>query len=234
MKAELGKLLTLQEIDLEALKLREQLILYPPMLKRLDQNLARKQKEFESLKNQRKDTQKARHILEKEIEYKKEQTKRFLTQQMDVKDNKSYAALTREIENVKAEISRLEDKILESIAAEEEFEKSLREAENHLKREQEDARIERERIEEQMKSKKRRLAHLKKNREEQLLHVPQHLLQYYSRFYKSYGPNVVVKVEGDSCGGCHMRILPQILVEIHKGDKIVYCEGCRRILMPEE
>jgi len=232
MKEEIEKLLALQEIDLEALRLREQLVLYPPMLKRIERNLARKKKEHEIHLEKKKEAKKQRRTLEKEIQFKEEQIGKKQEQQMAPKIKQdAYDALKHEIENLKKQINLMEDKILESISSEEELDKRMAEEQQRLNSEEEDADLEKKRIEEQVKSKKERLAGLKKDREEILPDVPQRLLSYYERFYKSYGPNVVVRVQGDSCGGCHMRILPQVMVEIHRGDKIVSCEGCRRILI---
>jgi hypothetical protein len=235
MKEDLKKLLALQDIDLEALRLREQLILYTPMLKQIEKNMARNHQEHQELVSRRKDLHKLRRDLEKEIEFKQDQINKKLLQQMIHKIKQdAYDALKHEIDRLKEEIGQMEDKILEFISSDEELEKTIALAEKRLKLEEEEAEAERQRIAEQVKSKKDRLARLDKEREEQLKSVPPHLLSYYNRFYKSYGPFVLAFVEGDSCGGCHFRILSQVMVEIHKGDMIVYCEGCRRILMTHD
>jgi len=231
MKEDLNKLLALQDIDLETLRLREQLILYPPMLKQIEKTLARKRQEHQELVSRRKDSHKLRRALEKEIEFKQDQINTKLQQQVAPKIKQdAYDAFKHEIDRLKEEMGRMEDKVLESITSDEDLEKTIALGEKRLKLEEEEAETEKSRITEQVKSKKDQLARLDKEREAQLKSVPLLLLSYYNRFYKSYGPFVVAFVEGDSCGGCHFRILPQVMVEIHQGDKIVYCEGCRRIL----
>jgi len=235
MKEEIQKLYELQQIDLEMLRLREQLILYPPMLKKIETNMGKKKKEHEKLLEKRKALQKSRRDMEKEIEFLEEQVNKKLRQQLAPKIKQdAYDALKHEIDGVQKQISQFEDKILANITEEEKLEKSIAQGEQRLKAEEEDALMEQERINSQIESKKKRLASLEKDRNAQKNLVSQQLLSYYNRFYKSYGPNIVVKIEGDSCGGCHMRILPQVLVEIHRGDKIVHCEGCRRILMASD
>jgi len=235
MKDDIDKLLAVQEIDMEALKLREQLILYPPMLKQIEKNMARKHQEHQEAIARRKESQKLRRDLEKDIEYKQVQINTKLQQQMMHKIKQdAYDALKHEIDHLRGEIGPMEDQVLEYIALDEELEKTIASAEKRLKQEEEEAEVEKKRIAEQVKSKKGRLSQLDKEREEQLKSVPPQLLSYYNRFYKSYGPSVVAFVEGDSCGGCHFRILPQVMVEIHKGDMIVYCEGCRRILLTRD
>ncbi|MBN1899693.1 hypothetical protein JW926_00040 [Candidatus Sumerlaeota bacterium] len=232
MKEEINKLQALQEIDLEIIQLKEQLLLYPPMLKQLEHNLNRHREEHKALVDSKKNHQKTRRELEKEIEFLEEQANKKAQQQMGPKIKQdAYDALKHEIDQFKKQIGELEDKILKSISEEEQLDSTISLGEQNLKREEEESGSEMQRIREQIKSKKERLALREMEREEQKNKVSQPLLAYYNRFYKSYGPNVVVFVEGDSCGGCHMRILPQVMVEIHKGDQIVYCEGCRRILV---
>ena len=234
MKEDIDKLLALQEIDSEIAMLREKLNLYPPMKERIDKNLARKRKENEAFAEKLKKSQKMRRDFEKEIQFIQEQVNKKQQQQLTPKIKQdAYDALKHEIEAHQNEISKMEDKILELINGEEELEKTRKEAENRFKEEEDDARLERERIQGQIETKQKRLTELEKERQKRIAAVPQPLLQYYNRYFKAYGPNVVVRVEGGSCGGCHMRILPQVLVEIRRGDKIVHCEGCRRILIEQ-
>jgi predicted nucleic acid-binding Zn-ribbon protein len=235
MKEEIQKLLDLQEIDLEIIQLKEQLILYPPMLKQLEYNLNRHREEHKALMESKKTHHKTRRDLEKEIEFLEEQVNKKVQQQMSPKIKQdAYDALKHEIDQLKEQIGGIEDKILASITEEEELDSAISRGDRNLKQEEEESGAEIRRIQDQVKSKKERLALREKERETSKNLVPQQILAYYKRFFKSHGPTVVTFVDGDSCGGCHMRILPQVIVEIHKGDKMVYCEGCRRILISEE
>ena len=45
---------------------------------------------------------------------------------------------------------------------------------------------------------------------------------------------MALNVEKKSCTGCHVQVRPQIVVELHKGEKLVNCPGCGRILYIEE
>ena len=235
IKEDLDKLFMLQEIDYEMAQLHKRLNLYPPMLKRLENNLERKRQELEQTKNEQKERLKERRLMEKEILFRQEEVQKKQNQQMAPKIKQdAYNALKREIDKLKEEISRLEDKVLQYISKDEEMEAVFAEAERNFKHEEEDAQMERQRIQEQIDSKNRRLAELEKEREKHILLVPGDLLTYYNRYIKTHVPPVLVRVEQDSCGGCHMRILPQIIVEIHRGEKMVTCEGCRRILISKE
>ena len=52
----------------------------------------------------------------------------------------------------------------------------------------------------------------------------------YERLVRSKGENVVVGVQHGVCGGCHMRIPPQLLVACQAEKELVSCSNCGRIL----
>lgn len=232
---DIEKLKALQDIDREIVRLKEQLNLYPPMLKRLEKNLDRKRKELQSIRDGQQERQKQRRLMEKEILFRQEEIQKKSAQQLAPKIKQdAFEALKREMDKLKGEINVLEDKIIQFIAEDEQALKALAEAETVFKREEEDAQVERKRIEDQIASKNRRITDLDSERTQQLTLVPKDLLTYYNRYYRGHGPTVVVPIEGDSCGGCHMRILPQVIVEAKQCEKMVTCEGCRRILITAE
>jgi len=55
-------------------------------------------------------------------------------------------------------------------------------------------------------------------------------LTQYSRIASRYPANAVVKVNGSTCSGCFMQVGPQVLVQIARGQSLVRCPGCGRIL----
>ena len=189
MKEDLQHLLALQEIDLESLRLREQLILYPPMLKRLEKNLSRKKREQESLVEKKKEGQKSRRSMEKEIEFLEEQVNKKLQQQLFPKIKQdAYDTLKHEIDRIKDEISRIEDRALESITAEEALDKAIKDGNQRLKIEEEDARIERERINNQVKTKNKDSLNSRKKENPRSVRFPSPSLLITSAFTKATAP----------------------------------------------
>ena len=234
-KDDIEKLKALQDIDSEIARLKEQLNLYPHMIKKIEKNLLRKRKELQSIRDGQQERLKQKRLMEKEILFRQEEIQKKTAQQNVPKIKQdAFDALKREIDKLKGEISVLEDKIIQFIAEDEQALKSLAKAESVFKAEEEDSQLERKRIEEQIASKKRRTDELNSERAQQLTLVPNELLTYYNRYYRGHGPTVVVPIHGDSCGGCHMRILPQIIVEAKQCEKMITCEGCRRILIAPE
>ncbi|MCD8528668.1 MAG: C4-type zinc ribbon domain-containing protein [Chitinophagales bacterium] len=59
------------------------------------------------------------------------------------------------------------------------------------------------------------------------------LLKGYDRIRKAYKDGLaVVSVERDACGGCHSAIPPQVQIDINEQKKMMLCEHCGRILVP--
>ena len=55
-------------------------------------------------------------------------------------------------------------------------------------------------------------------------------LAIYERLRKNKGERVVVGVEHGACGGCHMRLPAQVVLECRSNQSIVTCPNCGRIL----
>ena len=157
------------------------------------------------------------------------------TEQMDnVKNNREYEALMKELEMQKLEIQLSEKKI--------------REANNSLynKRETKDAA--QARLESKQKALETKKVELKAivektEKDEEKLRkksdkarkkIEERLLNSYARIRSNYRNGLaVVTVERDACGGCFNQIPPQVQMEIATHNNVVACEHCGRILVDE-
>jgi predicted nucleic acid-binding Zn-ribbon protein len=77
---------------------------------------------------------------------------------------------------------------------------------------------------------KRELSELETNREELAVAAGETARGRYERLFKSKGGNVVVGVQHGVCGGCHMRVPPQLLVSCQAQQELITCSNCGRIL----
>ena len=74
------------------------------------------------------------------------------------------------------------------------------------------------------------LAELEANREALASAVDESARTRYERLVRSKGENVVVGVQHGVCGGCHMKLPPQLLVTCQAEKELVACSNCGRIL----
>jgi len=78
------------------------------------------------------------------------------------------------------------------------------------------------------------LAALKSKRADILPKVDKRLLDYYQNLARVRPGSVVVRADGGSCTGCRMMMPPQRFNDVRKGESVIMCSNCRRILYYEE
>lgn len=160
--------------------------------------------------------------------------KKYQKQQNNVKNNREFDALSKEIELQKLDIQLGEKRIKEAaddVAAKSEYlelsKKAIKEKEKNLKQKKEEL----EHIIEETDAEEKTL--LKKSKEQQSK-IEERLIQAYHRIRSSYKNGLaVVTVQRDACGGCYNAIPPQTQMEIRQHKKIIVCEHCGRILVDE-
>ena len=204
----------------------------------LVQELQDRIKDQENLKKNLEDTVKqslvSRDEADSEIVNLREKIEKYKAQQFEVKSNKQYDALGREIDYSQGRITKLT--------------RELEQLEGKASIPKEDAQKigpEMEQLKAELKEKSDELALVNKEHEEEelkLRHEREKLiarlqksdLQMYERIRKAKTGLAVVPVKRSACGGCYNRIPPQRVLELRKNSRITTCERCGRILVSEE
>ncbi len=160
--------------------------------------------------------------------------KKYETQLNDVKNNREYDAISKEIEIQGLEIQVCEKKIKEigfDITAKTElYEKSLANQQER-KKDLEVKKTELENITAETQKEEEELV-LKGEKAEKV--IEERLLTAYSRLRNnSKNGLAVVSIQRDSCSGCFNQIPPQRQLDIRQRKKIIVCEHCGRILVDE-
>ncbi|MEZ4884756.1 MAG: C4-type zinc ribbon domain-containing protein [Chitinophagales bacterium] len=156
-------------------------------------------------------------------------------QLLDVKNNREYDALNKELEMQRLSIQLANKKMRDAQKQVESHEQYLHESEDKRDAKLKELAIKKKELEvitaetekeEQALVKKSKIA--EKNVEERLLNA-------YKRTRGAYRNGLgVVLVERDACGGCFGKIPPQRQLEVQHHKKIILCEHCSRILIDEE
>ena len=157
---------------------------------------------------------------------------RYTTQLDNVKNNREYEALTKELEMQRLEIQLSEKRMREADVIIEKKKETQVETKGRLEQKQKDLetkKVELKKISEDTEKQEKKLLKesdgLRKNIEDRLLKA-------YDRTRKSYRNGLaVVPVERNSCGGCFNHVPPQMQLEIGMRKKIIVCEHCGRILV---
>jgi predicted nucleic acid-binding Zn-ribbon protein len=160
--------------------------------------------------------------------------KRYQKQLDEVKNNREFEALNKEIELAKIEVQLLEKKSLKAKNEVEVRKESLvvTEARAAAKVAELDAKkVELKGIIEKTEQEENKL---RKNSEQARDGIEDRLLNAYNKIRRTYRNGLaVVTVERNSCGGCFNNVPPQVQLEIGLYKKIIACEHCGRILVDQ-
>lgn len=157
--------------------------------------------------------------------------KRYEEQQMNVRNNREYDAITKEIELQQLEIQILEKRIREAYAKIEAKKGEIAETVGIADERKKDLQTKKEELEVITKESEEDERKLSKSRDSALKNVEDRLLISYEKLRKNMRNGLaVVSVLRDACGGCFNIVPPQKQAEIRDQKKIIICEHCGRVL----
>lgn len=160
---------------------------------------------------------------------------RYTKQQDNVKNNREFEALNKEIEIQKLEIELSRKRIKDTFRDVELKTNYLQQAQIRHAAKMRDLELKKKELAQIIEETGKEEQQLLKESQVSRPHIEQRLITAYDRIRASYRNGLaVVAVERDSCGGCFGKIPPQRQVEIRQHRKIILCEHCGRILVDEQ
>ena len=230
MNEDIRQLLVLQDRDAKASRLEAEVESIDPEREKTRRDSLRAQQVVEQAKQDHMQLEVRRKDLENEAESKREQILKYSQQQLETKKNEEYQALAREIEHVRQAISELEDRELELMEEQETFKAKLAEA-NRMAEESKasEARTLSE-FDEREKNIEKELDELDDEREELVKTISKKTFAHYERLLDTKEGRVIVGVDHGSCGGCHMKLQTQEIVNAKSGREMVTCANCGRLI----
>jgi predicted nucleic acid-binding Zn-ribbon protein len=160
---------------------------------------------------------------------------RYEKQLDEVKNNREYEALTKEIELQKLEIQLSEKRIAETGGSKETKQAVLDEANAKLAQKNENLNLKKVELEKIIEKTNEEENKLRKSSESAQKKIEERLLKSYQRIRERYRNGLaVVTVRRDACGGCFNRIPPQLQIEIGLYKNVVACEHCGRVIVDED
>lgn len=232
MEQKLKYLYDLQMVDNEIKKiaiLRGEL---PLEVQDLEDELAGLSTRIQNLSVEIKDLEQAIANKKNEIINSQAAIKKYQEQQNNVRNNREFDSLSKEIEFQTLEIQLSEKRIREYTVevdkkkeqmANSQQTKNEREGDLQVKQKELDSIVSETEVEE-------------KRLNEKLTEIEQFIDERYLTAYKRIQSNArnglaVVTVQRDACGGCYNKIPPQRQVDIRARKRIIVCEYCGRILV---
>jgi predicted nucleic acid-binding Zn-ribbon protein len=229
MDPDLDRLIRLQQLDSIAEAARRRVADHPALVQALDARLASANGALESAKARVAENLAARRAIEKDLAAIQSRLSKFKDQLMEVKTNKEYTAMLKEIEAAQTEVRRLEDLILERMLEHDELAATQKAAEAQLAADRAAVADERRTLEEETARSERQLEESVSARARVVAEVSAAVLSIYEAVREKRG-TAVAEVRGGYCSACHVRIRPQVANELRRNDIIFQCESCKRVL----
>ncbi|HVP36110.1 MAG TPA: C4-type zinc ribbon domain-containing protein [Terriglobales bacterium] len=231
MQNDLEMLLKLQSIDYDLEELDRSRDYLPDMIKNL-------KKEIEEVSGTLKDsegrlTQQSlqKKKLELDIEEINTELAKLQKQMRDIKTNREYDALVTEIANRKKKVSDNEEELLKTLAEIDELQDKIKEYKEKLVEVEKNNRVQLESLTKEMDSIGIKIKQKQDERKNVSVRINKQMLTTYERVKKVKGGAAVVPVKKRACSGCYKSLPPQKIQEIKKGENLITCDSCGRILI---
>jgi hypothetical protein len=170
-----------------------------------------------------------------EIEQARLSVEKYEAQQQDVRNNREFDVLTKEIEFQNLEIELCEKRIREYTAAEHDKGEEQVQSEKALEERQKDLEAKKLELSEIVAETKQEEEKLREKSKALEVNIEPRLLSAFKRIRKNSRNGLgIVYVQRDACGGCFNKIPPQKQLDIRMRKKVIVCEYCGRIMIDPE
>jgi uncharacterized protein len=227
----LEPLVALQKKDRRLIKLLREMRDIPQRKKDIESQLEGTKRKLETAKSEGMKIEAQIKEVELEVGSIKEQIIKYKNQQMDAKTNEQYRAFVKEIGSAEREIDEQENREIQLMDYLERSKRDIQMLEERLEKEREAIADEIEELDERAADLAEEAEHMKDERRRAAGNVDPVLLKRYTRILQNKKDFALVFVEeGGHCGGCHMKLPPQVIHDARNHTKIVSCNFCGRIV----
>jgi len=231
MTEELVTLWALAGLDDRLATLVAALKRHPVQRAELEGRLAAERHRLEDHKRRVGDLQLRRRQLEKDIEALVAEERKFQSQLPLVKKNEEYTALLHEITGAKGRRSDRETDLLVLMEQEEALNSEKPVIERALQVTESDGAQRAAKIAAEESAERAQVAEVEAERAGLLARLPQATRSRYERIRTSKEGRAVVAILKGACGGCFRGQPPQVIQEARRGDRLLTCDGCGRLLV---
>lgn len=231
MKAELEKLIALQNLDTTIRKLEKELEAIPQRRAEIEGEFDQRAFEIRALESRRDDAKHTRARLENEVIDQRGRAERAERNLMSSKKQDEYTAAIREADAARKQISTLETQILEQMESLDKAEAALNERAEEIASLNSDRETRLKAFDELTQQQSRQLIAARAEREQVFSNLPKTISTMYSRISARIRDGIAVaEARNRSCTACFMSLRPQVMAEIRRGEDIITCDNCGRIL----
>lgn len=234
MNEELETLCEVQKVDSQIIENEKKRAFGPRKIDEMAREINEMKERLTREKTVIEELEKERKKKEQELESEKDQVKKVEAKLYEVKTNKEYQAMLKEIEAARANNDKTEEEILVLLEKTEELKKDLQSSSKELARREKEVLDETKAIEKEIKAVDDVVVELRKEKEKLLSGITDNLKKRYNILIEKRGGLAVVNVRNGTCMGCFMNIPPQLFIEVMKNNETITCPSCNRIFFFQE
>ncbi len=234
METRLTYLFALQQVDSQLQEIHELKGDLPRVVAELQSTFDDSSKKLKELTESVMQLKIERDTTDVELISSTEKIEKYKEQQLQVKSNKQYDALSREIDTMQSHVEQanknletFEGKILVSQQDIELLSKEIDSTSAELT----EKLAELAEVNKEHEIEETRLVH---EREKLVTRIKKEDIDRYERIKKAKKGTAVVAIKRSSCGGCFNRVPPQKLLELRTNNHLFMCEHCGRILVSDD
>jgi uncharacterized protein len=234
VKAELAQLITLQKTDTNIRRLQAEIESIPERRAEIEKEFDQRAFEIRGLEEKRDAAFHQRSHLEKEIFEQKQRAERADRNLMAAKKPDEYTAAIREADAARKQISTFETQVLEQMEVFDNAEKELGERAPEVEKLRADMEERFKQFDEQIKVQQRELEEARAERERMMKELPKSVSSQFNRISARIRDGIAVaEARNGACTACFMALRPQVMADVRRGDEVITCDNCNRILYYE-
>jgi hypothetical protein len=227
---ELERLIGLQELDKEILDLSLNLDRLPQELNKKDQEIAALEAEKSACSQELETLQGQLREMEAEVTDLEEGIKASRQRLMDISKELELKAMLKEIGFREDQRDQKETRVLELLDQVEAQKQTLTEKEQVIKELQKNYKRQAAEVAARVEELEQQRDIFEKKRDILKKELPAPLLKRYDFIRQRRNGSAISEVKEGVCLGCHMNILPQQFIDLQKGEDLIQCPHCQRIL----
>jgi len=227
---QLKQLLQLKDLEEEIGSSNDEIKETPSKIDALRSTIDRVKADFEKLKQREISLKKDYKLKEIDIKTIEEHLGKLNGQLFSVKTNDEYRAMLKEIEGLKQKKKTIEDEMITIMEEEEEVRGKIKQVEKETLSAMGQHQDEITALEARLAELQLRLSAQCEEQVRLKDTLPRASLKDYERIKKARKTGVS-RVTGNTCEGCNASLSHQIINELKKGDKIMFCDYCGRIVI---
>ena len=232
-REQLERLLRIQELALEIRRGREIVEGAPGRIEEIEGRFRERNAEYVAFKERYELLAKDCRDRTLELDTLEASRKKFMESLMQVKNQREYSAVLKEIDAVKAQIASHEEAILKGMEENEKLKVELDARSEHIEQERAVVGEEHARVEADAAAAAERIASFEQERATLEAELPRELIENLRRVEESRQGVFLARADKELCQVCFVRLRPQVYQEIRQASRVHVCGHCRRYLYYE-